>query len=87
MILGSSASFMKDNVETSVLSLHFLIFSYFAAKKQPTKKKEGKSESKPKDAKKAFEVIEPFPQVKKGAPKKEKTDTTGKTEFILHLDA
>lgn len=45
-----------------------------AGKKQPPKKKEGKSEAKAKDTKKAFEVIEPFPEVKKGAPKKEKSD-------------
>ena len=47
---------------------------FFVGKKQPAKKKEGKTESKAKDTKKAFEVIEPFPQVKKGAAKKEKSE-------------
>lgn len=42
-------------------------------KENKKKKKETKPEPKPKEQKKAFEVIEPFPEVKKGAPKRDKT--------------
>lgn len=42
-------------------------------KENKKKKKETKPEPKPKEQKKAFEVIEPFPEVKKSAPKRDKT--------------
>lgn len=45
-------------------------FFFFAGKENKKKKKE-KPEPKTKDQKKGFEVIEPFPQVKKSKPKQD----------------